>query len=141
MIDKDKIILMSKLAILDNDPQMKQSRKIAAKYSKDFVYVKNLWTQIFISIMLVVIVAIHVLWRIQYGMQFPSSITEILDVAIPYVVVIFSLIIFYTILSSLVYKKMYRRATKKTAKYDKIMDELKNISTGEEVAYEKFFAS
>ncbi|OON94324.1 MAG: hypothetical protein ATN31_03845 [Candidatus Epulonipiscioides saccharophilum] len=141
MIDKDKIILMSKLAILDSDPQMKQSRKIAAKYSKDFIYVKNLWTQIFISIMLVVIIAIHVLWRIQYGMQFPSSITEMLDIAIPYVIVIFSLIIFYTILSTLVYKKMYRRATMKIAKYDKIMDELKNLSTGEEIAYEKFFAS
>lgn len=141
MIDKDKIILMSKLAILDNDPQMKQSRKIAAKYSKDFVYVKNLWTQIFISIMLVVIVAIHVLWRIQYGMQFPSSITEILEFAIPYIIAIFSLIIFYTILSTLVYKKMYRRATIKTAKYDKIMDELKNLSTGEKIAYEKFIAS
>ncbi len=141
MIDKDKIILMSKLAILDNDPQMKQSRKIAAQYSKDFVYVKNLWTQIFISIMLVVIVAIHVLWRIQYGMQFPSSIIEILELAIPYVIAIFSLIIFYTILSTLVYKKMYRRATIKTAKYDKIMDELKNLSTGEEIAYEKFVAS
>ncbi|WP_010166913.1 hypothetical protein [Candidatus Epulonipiscium viviparus] len=138
MIDKDKIILMSQLALLDNDPEMPHNRRITSKYCKDFVYVANLFTQLSIAVVVIIFIATHLLWQIQSGMNLPTNLDEIIyTFIIPYGSLAFGSIIFYTIISTLVYKKIYRKAQLKTDKYDALVNELKNLSIQEEISNEK----
>lgn len=140
MIDEEKIILMSKLTLINNQATMKRDRKITSKYLRDFVYINNLFTQVYIVIAVGAIIIAHIILRIEQGMNVPTTIDEIMyQFVIPYGGSLLLLVIIYTIVSTLVYRKIYKKALEKIQKYDEIFNELKILYAKGEASNENSF--
>ncbi|OOB77283.1 MAG: hypothetical protein BEN19_02245 [Epulopiscium sp. Nuni2H_MBin003] len=136
MVDKEKIILMTRLAVLDKN-YMYKDKKILSNYIGDYVYINNFMSRILIFIATVILMGVQVLWRIEKGLNIPTTRDEwVYDYIVPYIGVLIIVMVVYSIISTLVYRKNYKEATKRGEKYDKIANELQELSKKTEVVKE-----
>lgn len=139
MIDEEKIKLMSKLAIYEKNYGTVDG-KINGYYKSDYVYIKNWWTRISVTIAGFLIVGLILFYKI---------FVEKLDVFnINYKTysvwlgsIIIGLLIFYSILSSYVYEKRYRDSEKRISNYLQMLKQLdaKKLSTQQEEVKEEAY--
>lgn len=125
MVDQDKIILMTKIAVYEKRYKKKDER-ITNYFLEDYIYVNNFITRLGISLIILLFIGVGALKIICNGILFPHSIEEFIDIYIkayigPWLVAI----VVYTIISSIVYGVKYRKANKRMNHYKELIKGLK----------------
>lgn len=121
LIDQEKVVLMSRLAILDQN-HIKKDLKIIQYYPEDYVYINNIKTRISIFILVMIGSCMHLLWKVEQGMNIPQTWEElVIGYVIPYGSVLVIALCIYTLLSTRVYKKRYNEALKHVNEYKEIL--------------------
>lgn len=135
MVDQEKIKLMTKLAINDKY-YTKEDKKITNYYPEDYIYLCNFKSRILIMILVVGGVIAHLLWRVNKGLNMPTTLQEIISkYIIPYGLILVVCLIIYTIISTIVAKKRYKQAVLRMEKYQKLVQELEIHEKEQEEKY------
>ena len=125
MIDKEKIILMTKIAQYKKN-HIRKDRKITAYFIEDYVYINNFRTRLWITLMILFFIGIGAFRIWLKEIIFPTSIAHFMDVYIrPYLYPWIGLMIVYTIISTMVYSVKYKAASKRMHQYMKYVKQLK----------------
>lgn len=128
-MDERKVILMSKLAIQEKR-YLRKDQKITGYYLKDYVYINNFKTRCLIILLTSIVCIGHLFMRIQEGLTFPTTPQEIwIEYIIPYGGILILAVVFYTLLSTLVYRKQYIQANRRMEEYRKTLQELEAYET------------
>lgn len=123
-MDKQKIILMSKLAI-EEKQSLKKDKKITSYFSEDYIYVNNFKTRLLVFITTGIIMLLYIFAKIQTGGTLPTNIQEVVgQYIIPYGGGMIIIILGYSLISSQVYKKKYYLALDRITDYKKNLREL-----------------
>ncbi|OON99082.1 MAG: hypothetical protein ATN35_00350 [Epulopiscium sp. Nele67-Bin004] len=131
MVDKDKVILMTKLAQRDKN-HMKRDREIVNHDRRYYVYINNLKTRLSILLVAVTLIGAYFLWEIEEGLNIPTSQDELMQVYVyPSVKIILVCLIVATIVSSLVHRKRYNEANARVKEYNEISKELVQLYENE----------
>lgn len=129
MVDQNKVILMSKLAVEDKR-FTKKDREITEYYPEDYVYVNNFKTRIIVLIMVGGVIAAQLLYKIDKGLNIPITIYEwVSEYIVPYGFVVLGALMLYSTISTLVYSKKYKAADKKRKKYIQRLKELEEYES------------
>ncbi len=124
LVDKNKVILMTKLAQRDKN-HTKRDREITAHDRRYYVYINNLKTRLSILIVAVALIGAYFLWEIEEGLNIPTSQDELMQVYVyPSVKIILVCLILATIVSTLVHRKRYNEADARMKEYKEISNEL-----------------
>lgn len=124
MIDRKKIILMSKIAI-EEKKFTKKDREITDYYPEDYIYINNFKTRILVLMIVCGLIAGQLLLKVQTGFNMPITIRGwIYEYIIPYGLIVLVTLVVYTFISTLVYTYKYRNAKKKKKNYERALVEL-----------------
>jgi len=124
MVDQNKIVLMSKLALYEKK-YMRRDQRIIHYFVEDYVYINNFITRLGISVITLFFIGIGAFRIIYDGIIFPTSLEHFIEVYLgPYIGPWLIAMIGYTMLSSIVYGARYRKVQKRFSAYKKIMKEL-----------------
>jgi hypothetical protein len=140
LIDKEKIRLMSKLAIYEKNYGT-IDEKINGYYKSDYVYLQNWWARISAAIAGFIIVGMFLLYKI-----FIEKV-DIFDLdyklyGIRIGIFILILIVFYSFLSSYVYNKRYEESQKRIKNYLEMLKQLdEHKSLEQEEVYKEDYGS
>ncbi len=126
-MDKDKIILMTKLAIKDKT-HMKKDKDIVSYYKRDYVALNNFKTRLSITFAALILIGMYIMWQIENGLNMPTTQYEIInEYIVPFGSVLLGFLIVYTIISSLVFTKRYNEAKIRCGEYQELVEELKGL--------------
>lgn len=126
MIDQNKIILMSKVAVCEQKITHKDKEITTNYYPEDYIFIKNFKTRAIVLIMIGMMVAGQLLYKIEQGLNIPITIRGwIEEYILPYGILVVIVLTLYSILSTFVYKIEYRKAKNKVQRYEKALEELK----------------
>lgn len=132
MIREDKVIIMSKLAMLEKKG-IKKDIKITNYYPEDYIYMNNLMTRISIFCMIAVGVVIHILLKLEKDIVIPSTSKELfIYYILPYGVITLVIMGIYTVISTSVYTKRYKEAEERVENYKLLMRQLEELDKIEE---------
>ncbi len=124
MIDQDKIILMTKLAVYENK-YIKEDRRRNSYYLEDYIYINNFKTRLSVTIAVVLFVMLDIIENINHNIIFPDSIMSFVKVYIsPYLMPWIVILIIYTMVSTTVYSKRYALSQKRLKDYNKLLKQL-----------------
>ena len=124
MIDKDKIILMSQLALYEKR-YMKEDKRITSYYREDYIYSKNFVTRLCVTICIIIFVGVNVLNKINNGENIPFDFYELFTLYIvPYSILLAVSLFIYTLISTVIYGKKYDLSQKRIQYYK---DQLKKL--------------
>lgn len=127
MVDEKRVIIMSKLAVLDKN-NIKKDLKITNYYPEDYVYMNNLKTRISMLIIVAMGALIHIMFQLEKNIVIPTTGVELFNTYIlPYGGVAMLVLVFYTILSTKVYKRRYATASKRVETYRDLLKELDQL--------------
>ena len=137
MVDQNRIILMSKIALYEKR-YMRRDQRIMNYFIEDYVYMRNFITRLGISLITIFFIAVGAFHILYEGIIFPTSMQDFIDVYIkayigPWIIAM----IVYTIISSIVYGIRYRKVSKRFNEYKSLVKELKRYegqTEGEEGA-------
>lgn len=125
MIDKEKIILMTKIAQYKKN-YIRKDRKITAYFIEDYIYINNFKTRLWITLIALFSVGIGAFKICINEIIFPTSMLDFLNVYImPYFYPWLTLMIVYTLISTVVYSMKYKGASKRIHQYRKYVKQLK----------------
>lgn len=123
MIDENKVICMTKLAIMEKN-NVKKDLKITSYFEEDYVYMNNLKTRISILILMSIGIGGHLLWRVEKGLNMPTNRQDVVfDYLVPYGSYIILGLVLYTMISTFVYRRRYRGAEKRVKEYTRMLKE------------------
>ena len=139
MIDRSKIILMSRLAVYDQDLG-EDDRKKDVYFRHDFIYRRNMWVRFFVALGGLVLVAFDLLYKVQ--IKKVDLLAFVLDPAFPGYLIrvgvfLVLLLVAYTILGTVIYTAQYEKAQKRLENYDKLIGALNKRSMAGEKARKK----
>lgn len=124
MVDKKKIALMTKLATNDKY-YTKKDLRITSHYREDYVYLNNFKTRISVLAVVGGLVALHILLKIEKGINIPNNLKDILsEYVFPYGIFAVGVLALYTVFSTAVYRKKYALAQKRVNQYQKTLKAL-----------------
>lgn len=124
MIDQDRIILMTKLAVYEKK-YIKEDRRRNSYYVEDYIYVKNFKTRFSVTLVVILFAAIDIMKMINQNVVIPTSLASFIDSYIkPYLVPWIMILIGYTILSTIIYQTRYALSQKRLKSYSKILKQL-----------------
>lgn len=124
MIDQDRIILMTKLAVYEKK-YIKEDRRRNSYYVEDYIYVKNFKTRFSVTLVVILFAAIDIMKMINQNVVIPTSLASFIDSYIkPYLVPWIMILIGYTILSTIIYQTRYALSQKRLKGYSKILKQL-----------------
>ncbi len=124
MIDQDKIILMTKLAVYENK-YIKEDRRRNSYYLEDYIYVNNFKTRLSVTIAVVLFVMLDIIENMNHNIIFPDSIMSFVKAYIsPYLMPWIVILIIYTMISTTVYGKRYAVSQKRLKGYNKLLKQL-----------------
>jgi hypothetical protein len=140
LIDQDKIILMTKLAVYEKK-YIKEDRRRNSYYLEDYIYIKNFKTRISISLVIILFASIDTMKRINENLIFPTSLGSFIEIYIrPYLMPWIIAMIGYTFISSLIYKKRYALSQTRLKRYNLLLKKLNTYeqdkANEERAAYE-----
>ncbi|WP_069999866.1 hypothetical protein [Cellulosilyticum sp. I15G10I2] len=124
MIDQDKIILMTKLAIYEKK-YIKEDRRRNSYYLEDYIYVNNFKTRISVTIAAMLFAILDIMKNINHNVVFPDSIMSFIKLYIsPYLMPWLIVLIIYTMISTAVYGNRYALSQKRLRGYDDLLKQL-----------------
>lgn len=125
MIDKDKIILMTKMAQYQKS-HMRKDKRITEYFIEDYVYINNFKTRLYITLIALFFIIVGAFKICLDEIIFPSSIGHFFNVYImPYFYPWLATMIVYTLISTMVYSRRYNKANKRMNEYKKYVKKLK----------------
>lgn len=124
MVDQNKIILMSKIAVYEKR-YLQKDQKITDYFVEDYVYINNFITRLGISLIIIGFIGMGALKIVCKEIIFPTSMQEFIDVYIKaYIGPWIGMLILYTLISTITYSIRYKRASKRFSQYKKLIGEL-----------------
>lgn len=124
MIDQNKVILMSKIALYEKRYK-RQDQRIINYFVEDYVYVNNFITRCGISLITLFFIAVGAFHIIYDGIIFPTSIEEFVSVYLgAYIGPWIGAIVIYTIISSIVFGAKYKKVSKRYSQYRRCIRQL-----------------
>lgn len=124
MIDQDRIILMTKLAVYEKK-YIKEDRRRNSYYVEDYIYVKNFKTRFSVTLVVILFATINIMKMINQNVIIPTSLASFIDSYIkPYLVPWIMILIGYTILSTIIYQTRYALSQKRLQSYSKLLKQL-----------------
>ncbi|MGL4800478.1 MAG: hypothetical protein ACRCWY_13945 [Cellulosilyticaceae bacterium] len=130
MVDENKVMLMSRLAVLEKH-SIKEDLKITSYYPEDYIYMNNVKTRLSILVVMIGLIGVQLLLKLEKGIYIPTNGSELLSYYIvPYGSVIIGVLIFYSWLSTCVYKKRYKEAEARVTRYKELLEQLDEWEEG-----------
>ncbi|OOB77875.1 MAG: hypothetical protein BEN19_01115 [Epulopiscium sp. Nuni2H_MBin003] len=127
MVDRDKVILMTKLALIDKN-HGRQDGAILSHYKSDYVFINNFKTRVLVFFVALAIWGCNLLWQIEQGLNLPTNQEEIIaDFIIPAAIFVGTWLIVYTIISTYIYRLRYNQALARNKDYEDLALELKEL--------------
>lgn len=124
LIDKDRIILMSKLALYEKR-YVKEDRRITSYYREDYIYSKNFVTRLCVTICIIIFAGVNVLNKINNGENIPLDFHELFtSYIVPYSILLAVSLFIYTLISTVIYGKKYDLSHRRIQYYK---DQLKKL--------------
>lgn len=134
MANREKIILMTKLALHDKKYSRTDRQKLSY-YMEDYIYINNLKTRIGIHMMTIIIAIIGTVKFVENEAIFPETIHEVVSLYIkPYLIPWLILVISYTFISSMIYAKQYKEAQRRQKEYKSLLKQLEACESSVEGA-------
>ncbi|MHC1748981.1 MAG: hypothetical protein AB9856_11725 [Cellulosilyticaceae bacterium] len=117
MIDEKKIILMTKLAVQDKR-YGREDKRITSYYKEDYRYINNFWTRVSLCIVVGFFIVLDLFSKIEEGAVIPDSMRKIIELyLLPYGLIIISVLVVYTLISTVVFSNKYAKAQKRMNEY------------------------
>lgn len=133
MVDKEKIILMTKLAINDKNYSKKDTR-IVSHYKEDYIYFNNFKTRFLVFCVAGGFILVDVLAKVEKGLNIPATGEEIFIQYIkPYGIFLIGVLLFYTFISTVIYTKRYNEAQKRVRDYQNVLKKLDEYESNKSV--------
>lgn len=124
LVDQEKIIIMTKLALYEKKYMRKDMRKVSF-FVEDYIYVRNFLVRLGITLIFVFNIMIGGFKTFTHEIIFPTSWQDFIYVYIkPYFWPWLITIVSYTIISTLISGIEYRKASDRFNEYRKQMKEL-----------------
>lgn len=124
MVDQEKIIIMTKLALYEKKYKQKDQRKLNY-FVEDYVYIRNFWTRAGITLITLLIIVVGGFKQLTEQAVFPTSLEEFLALYImPYFWPWLIVIVLYTVLSTLLSGAAYKRASSRFSEYKRLLKKL-----------------
>jgi len=124
LIDQDKIILMTKLAVYEKK-YIKEDRRRNGYYLEDYIYVKNFKTRLSVTLAFISFAALDTMKKVSENLIFPTSLEGFVGIYIkPYIMSWIIVLIGYTILSTIIYEKRYALSQKGLKRYNLLLKKL-----------------
>ena len=129
MVDQDKIILMSKMALYEKKGKKKDAR-ITDYYIEDYVYINNFITRLGITCLTVLLMGIGAFKIVCENIIFPTSISQFIDVYVrAYIGPWLIAIITFTLISSAIFGARHGKASKRMGEYKRLVKKLKKYES------------
>lgn len=125
MIRKEKIILMTKLAVYDKY-EGEADRRANEYYRHDYIFKKNIWTRFCAAVGAVILLAFDWLWKIfvkEIDLSLLNYRQELLDA----VFFIVAVMILYTLIGTVKATVEYNRSQKRLQKYFYVLNKLDRL--------------
>lgn len=136
-MDKNKIILMSKLAI-EEKQSLNKDKKITSYFSEDYIYVNNFKTRLLVFIMTGIIMFLYIFAKLQIGGTLPTNLEEVVgQYIIPYGGCMIAIILAYSVISSQIYQKKYNLAQSRINIYKKNLKALEELENSRDKGDER----
>lgn len=136
-MDKNKIILMSKLAI-EEKQSLNKDKKITSYFSEDYIYVNNFKTRLLVFIMTGIIMFLYIFAKLQIGGTLPTNLEEVVgQYIIPYGGSMIAIILAYSVISSQIYQKKYNLAQSRINSYKKNLKALEELENSRDKGDER----
>lgn len=115
MTNKNKIIIMSKLAIYEKN-YGKQDKKIIMYYKNDYIYLNNFKTRIFCSFACLILIGLYISHKILFDNIdiYNFDIFKTVKNSILFIII---MLIIYTIIETIQSTKKYNKAKKRHTTY------------------------
>ena len=113
MVDQNKIILMSKIAVYEKR-YLQKDQKITDYFVEDYVYINNFITRLGISLIIIGFI----------GMGALKIVCKEIVYIKAYIGPWIGMLILYTLISTITYGIRYKRASKRFSQYKKLIREL-----------------
>ena len=127
MIDKEKIILMTKIEC-HKKRYLAKDQKIIDYFIEDYIYVKNIKMRIIIIISILMLAGVRAYDNLISKPVLPLSIKDIIMTYImPYIVPWLLIMIIYSLVSGIVNANKYMKADTRMKKYYSYLEELEEL--------------
>ena len=126
MLDKNKIILMAQMAVHDKR-HGDSDRAIFSYYRRDYIYRKNMWTRLSVSIGAVVMLGLYWLYQIfVYGIDIHEL--DIQQSVTDSVLFLLAIMALYTFIGTIQGTHQYHRVRKRMERYMSMLNQLEYIN-------------
>lgn len=130
MVNQNKIILMSKIAVYEKRYKRRDER-VMNYFVEDYVYMRNFATRLGISLITACFIGLGAFQIIVNDIIFPHSMEHFIAVYVsPYIIPWLIGIVVYTCISTAVYSARYRIVSKRFYEYKRLVRELKKYDHG-----------
>ena len=123
-MDKERVILMSKLALYDKRFG-KKDRKANEYFNGDYVYIKNSWTRFFVFVGCLLALALrwlYLLSEVDWDFMVINIQAELISAAVFIGAALFA----YTIISSKIAYKEHKEASERVQRYYLMLSKIKS---------------
>ncbi|MCL2420652.1 MAG: hypothetical protein FWD03_02235 [Defluviitaleaceae bacterium] len=132
MVDKNKIMVMTKMAVHDKR-HGDADRRVFAFFRRDYIYRKNMWTRLSVSIGAVFLLAIYWLHQIFiYGVDVQEIHIE--QSVINSVLFLLAVMAFYTVIGTIQGTHQYYQVQKRMRRYMAMLKSLEQMPDSPEAA-------
>ena len=126
MVDKEKIILMSKLAVYDKNHEERDS-KILSYFRNDYIYRQNIWVRFGVFIGCFIVILFYAMHKIVISgadtiFEFDYK-AELIRIGI-FVVIVMAI---YSCIGTALYLRDYQKALNRSRKYFNDLDDLDGL--------------
>lgn len=125
MVDRDKIIVMTKLAVYDKNYGARD-RKINEYYRSDYIYRNNMWNRLCVFFGCVIVILFY--WLHKIFVEGVDVFTlNYKDVGINMALFILAVMAFYTLIGTAKATMEYAVSQKRLRKYEKMLTQLDRL--------------
>lgn len=135
MVDKEEIILMTKLA-LHEKKYGKQDKKRSSYFKWDYIYINNWYTRFAVGIAATMVVSWMILTDVYINEIIPLLEVDLGEYLSKYVLMFVASILVYTGISTMVFNKKYEETQKRLQECDKLIKELDRYQQTKELREE-----
>lgn len=134
LIDQNKIILMTKLEMY-NKKYGNEDRKRCKYFLEDYIYIKNFKTRLCFTLVVLFFMVLGTVKIIMNNLVIPESLGQFMEVYInPYILPWVIGIVVYTLISSWIYSRQYRKSQRRLKEYRKVLKQLDDYESNKEEA-------
>jgi len=125
MVNKDKIILMAKMAVQDKR-HGDSDRKVFSYFRRDYIYRKNMWTRLYVGIGAGFLLVLYWLYQIfVYGVNLQEL--DVRQSVTDSVLFLLAMMAFYTLIGTIQGTFQYYQVQKRMRRYMAMIKRLEHI--------------